>query len=107
MVCPGEELILICTGQGPVQRWTIADEDGADIEVSFSSTSDEQRLISRNFNTMTFEFVIMISQSMSAAFESTVSVVVTEEINNTRVDCTGHLLRDSIVLKILTGWCSS
>ena len=103
MVCPGEELILTCTGQGPVQRWTITDEDGADIEVSFSRTSDEQRLISCNFNTMTFEFALM-----SVAFdhfESMFSVVVTEEINNTRVECTGRLSRDSIVLTIITGWC--
>ena len=70
--------------------------------VAFSRSSDEQRLISRNFNTMTFEFAVM-----SVAFddfESMVSVVVTEEINNTRVECTGHLSRDSVVLLILTGW---
>ena len=102
MVCPGEELILTCTGQGPVQRCIITDEDGVDIEVTFSSTSDEQRLISHNFNTMIFEFDLM-----SVAFdhfELMVSVVVTEEINNTRVDCTGYLSTDSVILMILTGW---
>ena len=73
MVCPGEELILTCTGQGPVQRWIITNEDSIDIEVTFSSTSDEQRLISRNFNTMIFEFAL-ISVAFDH-FESMVSVV--------------------------------
>ena len=103
MVCPGEELILTCTGQGTSQRWIITDENGADIEVIFSSTSDEQRLINRYFNTMTFEFAL-ISVAFDY-FESTVSVVVTEEINNTRVECTGRLSRDSIIVLTITGWC--
>jgi hypothetical protein len=102
MVCPGEELILTCTGQGPIQRWIITDEDGADIEISFSSTSDEQRPVVRSFNTMSFEFALM--SVASDHFESTVSVVVTEEINNTKVECTGRSSRVSIVLKI-KGWC--
>lgn len=102
MVCPGEELVLTCTSQGTSHRWYISDEDGANFEVSFTkSTSDEQRLIIRNFNTMSFEFALM-----SVAydhFESTVSVIVTEEINNTRVECTGRFSRDLVVLKI-SGW---
>ena len=52
MVCPGEELILTCTGQGIAQRWIMTDEDGANTEVTFISTSDEQ---SRYFNIMSFE----------------------------------------------------
>jgi hypothetical protein len=106
MACPGEELILTCTGQGTSQRWTISDEKENIIDVTFTSTSDEQRLISRIFNTMTFEFALM-----SVAFdhfESTISVVVTEEINSTTVECVGRFSRDSVVLMI-TGWykCSS
>ena len=101
MVCPGEELILTCTSQGTSQRWTITDEDGADIEVVFVSTlSDEQRLVSCIFNTMTFEFDLM--SAAFSHFESTVSVVVTEEINNTslRVECVGRFSRDSVVVTI-------
>ena len=100
MVCPGEELILTCTGQGTSQRWTITDEDGAGFEVSFSSTStsDEQRLVSRYFNTITFEFALM-SVAFSH-FQSMISVVVTEEINNTRVECTGRFSRDSVIVMI-------
>ena len=104
MVCPGEKLILTCTGQGPVQRWTISSDENANniLEVTFvSSTSDEQRLISRNFNTISFEFTLM--SVASDHIESTVSVVVTEEINNTRVECTGHLSRDSIIVLMITG----
>jgi hypothetical protein len=103
MVCPGEELILTCTSQGTSQRWIITDENDASFEVTFTSTSDEQRLVSRIFNTMTFEFALM-----SVAFdhfESMVSVVVTEEINSTTVECVGRFSsRDSVVLMI-TGWC--
>jgi hypothetical protein len=102
MLCPGEELILTCTGQGPVQRWTVTDEDGADIEVTFISTqSDERRLISHIFNTMTFEF--SLTSVAFDRFESMVSVVVTEEINSTRVECHGRFSGDSVVLMI-TGW---
>ena len=32
-------------------------------------------------------------------FESTVSVIVTEEINNI-IECTGHFSRDLVVLKL-------
>ena len=63
-----------------------------ELKVSFSSTSDEQILVSRIFNTMTFEFDLKS--------ESTISVVVTEEINNTRVEFTGHFSRDSVVVMI-------
>ena len=51
---------------------------------------------------MTFEFALM-----SIAFdhlESTVSVVVTEEINNTRVECVGRFSRDSIIVLTIIGW---
>jgi hypothetical protein len=51
---------------------------------------------------MTFEFALM--SVAFGHFESTVSVVVTEEINNTRVECVGRFSRDSVVLMILTGW---
>ena len=99
MVCPGEELILTCTIRGTSQRWTITDEDGADIEVTF--TRNEQRPVAHYFNTMTFEFAL-ISVAFDH-FESTVSVVVTEEINNTRVECTGRFSRDSIIILMITG----
>ena len=103
MVCPGEELILTCIGQGISQRWVVTDEDGTNTEVTFTSTNDEQRLISRYFNTMTFEFAVM--SATFDHFESTVSVVVTEEINNTRVECVGRFSRDSIIVLAITGWC--
>ncbi len=101
-------MILTCTSQGTSQRWTISDEDEngvSDIEVIFvTTTSDGQRLVNRIFYTMIFEFALM--SVASDHFESTVSVVVTEEINNARlrVECHGHFSRDSVVVTIITGW---
>ena len=99
MVCPGEELILTCSSLGTAQRWIITDKDGNDIEASFSSTSDKQRLVTRNLNMMSFEFAL-VSVAYDH-FESTVSAIVTEEINNTRVECMGRFSRDFVVLTII------
>ena len=99
MVCPGEELILTCTSQGTTQRWVVRDEDGASVDVVFTSTSDQQGLVTRDFNTLSFEFAL-ISVAYDH-FESTVSaIIVSEEINNTRVECIGRFSRDFVVLTI-------
>ena len=93
-MCPGEELVLTCTSQGTSQRWRIAEEGGAITEQAFVKGGELRILVIRN----SYRFTLMSVAYDN--FESTLSAMATNAINNTMVECTGHFSRYSIVIKI-------
>ena len=100
-MCPGEELILTCTGQGTSQRWHItANSALSQIDVNFLFVKRD-KLGTQEHGRYNFTLI----SSLYETFISTLSTVVTSEMNNTVAECTGHLGRDSAT--ILLAGCST
>ena len=94
MVCPGEVLMLTCTGQGTSQRWHITGGASQINEILnlFFAKSDE--LGTQERQGYNFTLISTVYEN----FISTLSTVVTSAINNTIVECAGHSSRDSATI---------
>ena len=90
MVCPGEELVLTCTGQGTSQRWSITG-DAARIDIVFVKSDELGTLEHQGYN---FTLISTVYDN----FISILSTAVTIAIKNTIIECTGHSSRDSVTV---------
>ena len=97
MVCPGEELILTCTGQGTSQRWHITVNGVTQITLFFTN-SDK---LGTQEHRQEYNFTLISTEYDN--FISTLSTLVTSAMNNTMAECTGHLGRDSETI-LLAGY---
>ena len=88
LVCPGEELIFNCTSRGTTQRWNIVKGGIHLLEQVF--TSGQQ--VGTQGTWDVYEFILISTQYNN--FESTLSTVVTNAMNNTDIVCRG-LSRES------------
>ena len=93
IACPGEELMLTCTGQGTTQRWRVENQVGTE-EILFSSGEDPNTQLLSNLYNFT------LRSSVHSNFESTLSVIATNNLNNTFVECTDRLSQDTVTIKI-------
>jgi hypothetical protein len=86
--CPGEELVSICRSIGFIQRWTIYVPSLSPLEKSFLSGAQEStsHVISWGAN-LVFNFTLLSSNSQE--FLSSLSVVVTEALDDTHIVCAG------------------
>ena len=96
---PGEELVYTCVSRGDSQRWHIINQDGSSIVYLYLRTDpigDQLSLTDRNQNRYT---LVLISTAFDN-FISTISVVATLSMHNTRLECRSSLPPVSIVIKI-------
>ena len=93
IACPGEVLVLTCTGQGPAQRWNI---QSIDIEHVHTFTIGETPGTISVEDPYNFTLISVAFDS----FESTLSTTITNEINNTVIECTDSLSHDTAVIRI-------
>ena len=104
LACPGEELVYTCASRGDSQRWHVINQDGSsNMHIVYLRTDpigDQQTLTDGSQNLYTF---VLISTAYDN-FISTISVVATLSMHNTRLECRSSLPPVSIVIKI-AGWC--
>ena len=94
IVCSKEQLVLTCTGQGTTQRWRIENEGGVTEKV-FTKSDSRGTLSPMD----AYQFTLVSTAYYS--FESRLSTVVTNAINNTMVECTDSTLpRDRTTIKL-------
>lgn len=99
IVCPGEELILTCTGQGTSQRWRVTANGASQTDsISFLFVQSDE-LGTQEHQGYSFTLI----STMYDNFISTLSSVVTSTMNNTVAECTGHLSKDSVSI-LLAGY---
>ena len=87
-------MILTCTDQGTSQRWDVRKHDGDSTEEVF--VRGNQLGTKYTWNSFTFT---LISTDFNS-FESTLSTVVTNAVNNTEVVCTGLSSSDTTIIRI-------
>ena len=88
VVCPGEELVSTCMSIGFVQRWTIYVPSLSPLEKSFLSGAAEGTSYVTSWGAnLVFNFTLMSSNSQE--FLSSLSFVMTEALNDTRIECAG------------------
>ena len=95
VVCPGEELILTCIDEGTSQRWNVRKENGDSTEVTFLVRSSQVGT-RHTWNLFTWT---VISTNYNH-FESTLSMVVTNVVNNTVVECSGEMSLATATIRI-------
>ena len=94
IVCPGEELILTCTGEGDSLRWNVQNKNSDSTEELF--IRGQHLGLRRTWNSFTFT---LISTDYNH-FESTLSTVVTNAVNNTEVECSTSSSRDTVTIRV-------
>ena len=95
IVCPGEQLVLTCTGQGNTQRWHIESEGGVVAQQVFKKSD------SRGTWPPVGAYQFTLVSTAYYSFESRLSTVVTNAMNNTMVECTDSVLpRDRTTIKL-------
>lgn len=98
VICPGEKLVLTCTDQGTTtQRWRV-EKDGIElVRMSFVLGDQLGPLPPRN---LYYNFTLL-STSYNH-FESTLSVMVQNTLDNAVVECTGARLfsQSTVTIKI-------
>ena len=101
-VCPGEELVSICTSIGFIQRWTIYVPSLSPLEKSFLSGESEGTLYVTSWGAnLVFNFMLMSSNSQE--FLSSLSFVMTEALDDTLIVCAGRST-DSFRIKLAGLW---
>ena len=97
LACPGEDLVYICVSQGDTQRWHIINEDGslrAHCLYSSTDTIGAQRQLTDD------HYTIVLNSTAFDNFISTISVVATMSMHNTRLECYSGLPTVSVVIQI-------
>ena len=95
VVCPGEELILTCTGVGDSLRWNVENENSGSTEELIIRT--HQLGLIRTWNSFTFTLI----STDYYHFESTLSTVVINAVNNTDVECSiSESTRNTVTIRI-------
>ena len=95
VVCPGEELILTCIDEGTSQRWNVRNEDGDSTEVTFLVGSSQ---VGTRHTWNLFTWTVISTDHNY--FESTLSTVVTNVVNNTVVECSGQMSPATATIRI-------
>ena len=100
LACPGEDLVYICVSQGDTQRWHIINEDGSLRAHCLYSRTDaigtQTQLTDGNQN----HYTIVLNSTAFDNFLSTISVVATLSMHNTRLECYSGLPTVSVVIQI-------
>ena len=103
LACPGEEWVYTCVSVGDSQRWHIINQDGSSIVYLYIRTDAigvQLSLTDKNQNRYT---LVLISTAYDN-FISTISVVATLSMHNTRLECRSRLPPVSVVFKIAGNW---
>ena len=103
LACPGEEWVYTCVSRGDSQRWHIINQDGSSIVHLYLRTDDtgvQLPLTDSNQNLYT----LVLTSTAYDNFISTISVVATLSMHNTRLECRSSLPPVSIVIKIAGNW---
>ena len=99
-VCPGQQLVLTCTGQGASQRWSIM-KGGLSTQCSFVSDGQPGMLCLREIPAAGLHNLTMQLQSTARQhFVSTLSTVTTTSLNSTMIECTTGSSRDMTTILI-------
>ena len=101
-VCPGEQLILTCLGQGTSLRWSVVNEGGSKtLEHTFARRHQlGTQHIQTQDNAAGYNLTLVSTDYHH--FESTLSTISTSTLQNTRVECiTSDSSQDRINLKII------
>ena len=96
-LCPGEQLILNCVGQGTSQRWLIYHVGiSSPYEYSFTKEMAIGTQYTRYPNPYTFT---LIAQEYNH-FESSFSTIAMQSLNNARVVCNDNQPASEFVIRI-------
>ena len=91
IVCPGELLVLTCTGQGTYQQWHVRDEGGIVREHIFLRGNPPGTIFVED----PYNFTLI-----SREFKSTLSTIIVIEMNNTIIECSDRLSQDTSIIRI-------
>lgn len=92
IVCPGEHLILTCTGVGVTQRWDIGNDD----RVSYTFTAGNGP--GTRYHIGSYQFTLV--SSTRNHFQSTLTTFATIVMNNTVVECNDGMPADRVTIRI-------
>ena len=96
-LCPGEQLILNCVGQGTSQRWLIYHVGiSSPYEYSFTKEMAIGTQYTRYPNQYTFT---LIAREYNH-FESSFSTIAMQSLNNTRVVCNDNQPASDFIIRI-------
>ena len=100
-VCPGDQLVLTCLGQGTALRWSVVNEGGLTLEHTFARGHQlGTQHIQTQDNAAGYNLTLVSTDYHH--FESTLSTISTSTLQNIRVECiTSDSSQDGITLEII------
>ena len=97
--CQGEKLVLACTGRRAIHRWTLETESSVSPAVHMIyRTGDEPETITVTVPGGLYNFTLV--SAAQNQFESTVSTVLTNTMNNTVVECGDSDSEEATIIRI-------
>ena len=93
--CQGEVMILMCTGHSLIHRWTFETEASS---VLFTQIYTARQSVPGTIHMELYNFTLI--SAFSNWFESSVSIVLTTEINNTVAKCVDVESEEELAIRI-------
>ena len=92
-VCQGEEWVLTCTGHSATHRWRF-EKEGSDLVEAVYTSRDTPGNIQKGL----YDFTLV--SATNNWFESTVSTVLINAMNNTVAECSDTISEESETIRI-------
>ena len=99
--CQGEKLVLACTGRRAIHRWTLETESSVSPAVHMVyRIGDEPETITVTVPGGLYIINFTLVSATQNQFESTVSTVLTNTMNNTVVECGDSDSEEATIIRI-------
>lgn len=101
-ICPGEQLVLTCWGQGTSLRWNIVTQSGLTLEHTFRRGDQLGTQHMQSQDNAAGYNLTLVSNDYNH-FESILSTISTNALQNAQVDCVTSISSQSMITLKITG----